>query len=236
MISKKILMGAAIGTAGLVALTGATFADTSGQSTTHGNGIKDRVAEILGIAPETLQSAFQQAREEHQDEVLAERLAQAVEDGKITREEADAILSWIDAKPEVLDGLRGFGKRADIGMLIGAAKSPERMSAKLDRLVEAGVVSEADAQEIKDWIARAPVGALEKLGPKDGDRPGHERHEDGDEGEGRRHGRGFSGWMLGEGPGGRLFEGRFHIRPYAPQAPSDAGTNTATSVFAGDPV
>jgi hypothetical protein len=222
MINKKILMGAAIGTAGLVALTGATFADTGSQAVSHGGGIKDRVAEILGIAPETLQSAFQQAREEHRDEVLADRLAKAVEEGKITREEADAILTWLDAKPEVLDGLRGFGKRADIGMLIGAAMSPERMSAKLDQLVEAGAVSEADAQEIKDWIARAPVEALEKLGPQRGD------HDD--DGEGRHHRRGFNG---------RMFEGRFHIHPYAPQiAPDDTGTgaNTATSVFVGDPV
>ena len=237
MINKKILMGAAIGTAGLVALTGATFADSSGQAASHGGGMKERVAEILGIAPETLQSAFQQAREEHQDEVIADRLANAVEEGKITRDEADAIIAWLDAKPEVLDGLRGFGKRTDIGMLVGAAQSPERVSAKIDRLVEAGVISEADAQEVTDWLAAAPVDALAKLGPQGGDRPDRDDYEDGDHDRSRH--RGFNGRMFGEGPGGRMFEGRFHIHPYAPQiAPDDSGTgvNTATSVFAGDPV
>jgi hypothetical protein len=240
MINKKILMGAAIGTAGLVALTGATFADTGSQAASRGGGIKDRVAEILGIAPETLQSAFQQAREEHQDEVIADRLANAVEEGKITQEEADAILSWLDAKPEVLDGLRGFGKRSNIGMLVGAAMSPEQMPAKLDQLVEAGVISEGDAQVVKDWIAGAPVDALAKLGPQDGDRPGHDGQDDVDDDRGHEgHHRGFNGRMFGEGPGGRMFEGRFHIRPYAPQVgPDDSGTgaNTATPVVAGDPV
>jgi hypothetical protein len=236
-MNKKILMGAAIGTAGLVALTGATFADSSGQSTTQSGGIKDRVAEILGIAPEDLQSAFQQAREEHRDEAIADRLTQAVEDGKITQDEADAIIAWLDAKPEVMEGLRGFGKRADMGMLFGAAKAPERVSAKIDQLVEAGVITEDDGQVVKDWFASAPVDALSKLGTQHGERHGHDEQEDEDHGRSDR--RGFNGRMFGEGPGGRMFEGRFHIRPYAPPAsPGDTGTgtNTTTSVAVGDPV
>ena len=57
-MKKKILVGAAIGTAGLVALTGATFAHSEGDA--PGAGVRDRVAEILNIAPAELQDAVQQ--------------------------------------------------------------------------------------------------------------------------------------------------------------------------------
>jgi hypothetical protein len=219
---KKILVGAAVGTAGLVALTGATFAQTEGE--TPAGGVRDRVAEILGIAPEELQDAVQQARGEHREEQIAERLANAVENGVITQEEADSISTWLDAKPEVLDGVGIGGKSGNggLGHLIGAADSEEKIAALIDRLIEAEKITEDDAVVIKAWLADAPTEALSKLG----------QGEPGDRG----HRRGFSGRMFGEGPGGRLFEGRFQIRPYVPPVDVEEteGTSTATSVLTSD--
>lgn len=220
-MKKKIFVGAAIGTAGLVALTGATFAQTEGE--TPGAGIRDRAAEILGIAPEELQDAVQQARSEHREDQLAERLASAVEEGVITQAEADEITSWLDAMPEALEDATGSGKRHGFGHVVGAAASEEKIAALVERLVEAEKITEAEAEVITAWFSDAPSEALSKLG------------EHGDRGEHGRRGRGFSGRMFGEGHGGRLFEGRFQIRPYAPPVDLDdvEESNTATSVAVG---
>lgn len=217
---KKILIGAAVGTAGLVALTGATFAQTEGE--TPGNGVRERVAEILGIAPDELQDAVQQARGEQRDEQLAERLAVAVEEGVISQNEADAIAGWLDSMPEALEGVAG---RGGVGHFAGAAASEEQIAALVDRLVESEKITEVEAVAVSEWLADAPTESLAKLGP--------------DRGEGHRrggHGRGFSGRMFGEGPGGRLFEGRFQIRPYVPPVDADetSGPGTATAIAVGD--
>lgn len=222
---KKFLVGAAIGTAGLVALTGATFAQTAGE--TPGSGVRDRVAEILGIAPDDLQDAVQQARGEQRAVQLAERLAGAVADGVITQDEANAISAWFDSMPEALDGVAGHGGRGGVGHFVGAAASEEQIAALVDRLVAAEKITEAEAAAVSDWLVGAPTEALAKLAP-----------ERGDGGQGRRggHGRGFSGRMFGEGPGGRMFEGRFQLRPYAPPTDSyeTSGVGTAASVAVGD--
>ena len=224
---KKILIGAAVGTAGLVALTGATFAQTEGDA--PGNGVRERVAEILGIGPDELQDAVQQARGEQRDERLAERLASAVEEGVISQDEADAISAWLDSMPEALEGVAGHrGSGGVVGHLVGAVKSEEQIAALVDRLVEAEKITDVEAAAVSEWLAVAPTEALAKLGPDRGDRG--EGHRRGD------HGRGFSGRMFGEGPEGRLFEGRFQIRPYVPPVDADetSGPGTATAIAVGD--
>lgn len=215
-MKKKIFVSAAVGTAGLVALTGATFAQTEGDN--PGSDVRDRVAEILGIAPEELQDAVQQARDEHREEKLAERLANAVEEGVITQAEADEITSWLDAMPEALDGAMGYGKRHGFGHVFGVTASEERIAALVERLVEAEKITEAEAGEVTAWFADAPTEALSKIAESKGDREGR-----------RGHGR-----MFGEGPGGRMFEGRFQIRPYTPPANLDdakeSGEATSTAI------
>ncbi len=216
---KKFLVGAAVGTAGLVALTGATFAQTEGDS--PGTGVRERVAEILGVAPEELQDAVQQARGEHQDEQIAERLASAVEEGVITQDEADAISGWLDSMPDALEGLAGHGRQRGFGNVIGAADSEERIAALVERLVEAGKITQEDVAAVTEWFGDAPTEVLSKLGRHDGD---------------RAHGRGFRGRMFGEGPGGRLFEGRFQIRPYVPPVDADSAeeSSAVSSVAVGE--
>ncbi len=218
-MKKKFFVGAAVGTAGLVALTGATFAH--GGNGEGASDVKDRVAEILGIAPEDLQDAFEQAREEHRDEQIAERLASAVEEGVITQEEADSIIAWLDSKPEVLDGMTGRGHRGGIGNFVKATADEESIAQLVDRLVEAEKIGEEDAGTVTDWLSSAPTDALQKLG------------EPGDD-KGRENRRSFRGRMFGEGPDGRLFEGRFQIQPYSPSGDSgDTGeieSGTAVSV------
>ena len=66
----------------------------------------------VAIDQEQLKEAFTQARSEMAAEALQNRLADAVEQGMLTQEEADQYLEWWQAKPDVQlggPGLRGFG-------------------------------------------------------------------------------------------------------------------------------
>jgi len=71
----------------------------------------DRVLEIyeeqtgVAIDEEVLRDAFGQARGEFRDERIQERLAELVEEGVITQEEADELWQWWLSRPETLTGL-----------------------------------------------------------------------------------------------------------------------------------
>jgi len=72
---------------------------------TEANGLLPRVAEILGISQEELTSAFQQARQEMRQETFLRFLDRAVEERRITQEEADEFLEWWEQRPETCDRL-----------------------------------------------------------------------------------------------------------------------------------
>ena len=68
-----------------------------------------KVAEKLGLDEDTVATAMKEARQEMMDEALAERLQEAVDEGRITQEQADQISEWMKSRPEALDEIGGFG-------------------------------------------------------------------------------------------------------------------------------
>ncbi len=64
-----------------------------------------RTAEILDIPREELVAAFKQVRQEMREEALTRALARAVEEGRITPDEAVEIKQWLEQRPEALDQL-----------------------------------------------------------------------------------------------------------------------------------
>ena len=79
-----------------------------------------RVAEILGLEDDTVADAIKQAKEDMRDEAVKAKLDALVEDGKMTQEDADAYLEWLESRPDVdfgggfgrgSHGKRGFGKK-----------------------------------------------------------------------------------------------------------------------------
>jgi hypothetical protein len=64
-----------------------------------------RTAEILDIPGEELVAAFKQVRQEMHEEALTRALARAVEEGRITPDEAVEIKQWLEQRPEALDQL-----------------------------------------------------------------------------------------------------------------------------------
>jgi hypothetical protein len=222
-VKKKFLVGTAVGAASLVVLGGAALAQSTDGDGTTGNSMWDRVAEILGVEPDDLESAVEQARAEEREAKLAEKLAEAVEEGVITQEESDSISAWFAARPAFLDELGGIGKHAHFGLRCFG--DVDDLEAVLERLITNEVITEEQAQEIRDWMAARPTEALEKLAPEVGIGGGHHR--------------GFNGHFFGRGPNGGLFEGRFHILPYAPDTDDStddgadsSGTSTGVAIGA----
>ena len=118
MISRKLIIGAGSGLLGALALAGAVFAqEDSPNNQNPRNAINDRVAEILGIEREDLDSAMQVARKEHHEKKREEHLSALVEAGTITQEQADEIKAWQNNKPEAMNKLNKLiaqGERSNI--------------------------------------------------------------------------------------------------------------------------
>ena len=76
-----------------------------------------RVAEILGLEESQVREAVAQARREMRDEAFQQKLDRLVDQGRITREEADEYLDWYLSRPDTLRGHRmpgfGFDRRGD---------------------------------------------------------------------------------------------------------------------------
>ena len=173
-MKKKLGIAFGITAVSILAVVG-IFAGIAAQSDGAGDGKRsfaDRVASILGLDSSVVQDAFTQAKQEMRDEHKGEYLAKLVEHGKLTQEEADAIVAWQDSKPDVefnygetvKSGKRGWG-----GKKFG--KSPGTVmltTEKLDYLVSEGVLSQADADALSAWHDARP-DALAKLMPKRGD-------------------------------------------------------------------
>ena len=203
MFGKKKL---AVGLAAVVALTTVAGA---GVASAHGGGfggeyadsVRDRAAEILGVDPADLADALKTAREEAAREQLVERLTAAVEDEAITQSEMDEILAWVDSRPDVLDEI---GHGPHLGILPLHA---EGIEARLEALVEAGTITQEQADEVSAWVDAAPE-ALSAIAP---DRGGFGRH------------------------GGRGLHGRGHHGPFGyeltePESgDSETGTTTSSS-------
>ena len=101
---------------------GVVFAQTENENDSQPKTLLARVAEILDIDQQKLEDAFVQARSEMRAEALQNRLADAVEQGILTQEEADQYLEWWQAKPDVQlggPGLRGFGGGGSHGPMRG---------------------------------------------------------------------------------------------------------------------
>jgi hypothetical protein len=181
MFKRKLMLGTTAGLIGALAIAGAAFADTGSPDGHPGDSIKDRVAEILGIEREALDSAMSTAREEHKDAKQDERLAALVEAGTITQEQADEIDAWEDAKPEIMDGLKRLAKE------YGGVRGD--LEATLATLVEQEVITQAEADEVTAWTEAKPdyLDALreEMRGTRDHDGEGrrgrhpHSRHHRG---------------------------------------------------------
>ena len=145
------------------------FAGIAAQENDESDGKRsfaERVASILGLETDAVEDAFAQAKGEIADERQDAYLAKLVEDGTLTQDEADAIETWQDSKPDVeleLEARRGSGRWGGKGF--GWGRGVMVISdEKLEALVEKGVLSQSDSDALQDWYDGRP-DAIAKLMP-----------------------------------------------------------------------
>ena len=104
--------------------------------------------------------AVKQAREELRDEAIQKKLDALVEKGRLTQEQADEYLNWIQSRPEGIPaiGKHFFGKRGhhkgwkSHGGFFGSRNyfigqhSYEDIQKKLNTMVEDGEITEEEAE------------------------------------------------------------------------------------------
>ena len=176
-----MLVGTAVTVLAAVGVFAGVIAAQSNDDDGGRHSFVERVASILGIDSESVESAFKQAKEELHTERVDAKFAELVENGTLTQEEADAIKAWQESKPEIefnFGGKDGDGDGGDKrgwggkcfgkggGMLFGSEE-------KLDYLVEQGVITQADADSLTAWWDSRPEALDGLMGDRDGKRGGH---------------------------------------------------------------
>ena len=146
-MKRKIMLGVSAGLFAALAVAGAAFAQEGPDGRNPEDSIKDRVAEILGVKREDLDTAVSNAQKEYRDTSQDEKLLSLVQAGLITQTQADEIEKWSLSRPSVMDELNRF--RRDRG-------GNSRIEARLSALVEQEVVSRSEADEVIDWIDAKP--------------------------------------------------------------------------------
>ncbi len=138
----------------------------------------ERVARILELEPDQVSAAFNQAEKEIENEGLRAELDEAVKDEQLTAEEADALMQWWEARPDIENNsfrngmmpFHAFGEMHHFGPHFGDFTEfgfhfeSEPLESMLDALIEDGIMSTEDAEEMNKWMDGLPEG-LESFGP-----------------------------------------------------------------------
>ena len=138
------------------------FAQGNEGGDSNAGKLATKVAEILGLDTAVVDRAIKQAREELRDEAVQNKLNALVENGKLTQEQADEYLNWIQSKPEGIPaiGKQSFGKRRHHkgwkghGRFFGppnyfkgeSSFTMEDVQKKLNAMVEDGDITQEEAE------------------------------------------------------------------------------------------
>jgi protoheme ferro-lyase len=93
----------------------------------HMKEFTNKVAEKLGVPSDKVAMAMQSVRKEWMDQMIMEKLGEAVKNGVITQAEAKQIQEWLKNRPEGVQklmaqmsghmgGMMGMGKGMGMGM------------------------------------------------------------------------------------------------------------------------
>lgn len=73
----------------------------------EGKSFAARVAEILDLDEETVQSAMTEAQRDMREEAVKARLDELVASGDMTQDEADEYMTWLESAPDTIYGHKG---------------------------------------------------------------------------------------------------------------------------------
>ncbi len=138
------------------------LAQGNGEGDSNASKLAIKVAVILGLDTAVVDDAIKQARRELRDEAGQKKLNALVEKGRLTQEQADEYLNWIQSKPEGIPaiGKQSFGKKGhhkgwkSHGRFFGPPNYFKRESSftmedvqkKLNAMVEDGDITQEEAE------------------------------------------------------------------------------------------
>ena len=134
----------------------------------NGGAIMARVAEILGVEQDTLESAFATALDEQANTKFEERMAALVSDETLTQEQADAANTWFDQRP---------ANSGPLALRLAGASDSDKVDNFLARLVEKEKLTQDESDALAAWHDDRP-DSLPEVSRK------HGRHGHGDDGDG----------------------------------------------------
>ena len=142
----------------------------------NGGAIMARVAEILGIEQDTLESAFATALDEQANARFEERMAVLVADETLTQEQADTANGWFDERP---------GNSGPLALRLAGASDSDKVDNFLARLVENEKLTQDESDALDAWHDDRP-DALPEVSRKHGRHGDADGDGDGDTRQGRR--------------------------------------------------
>ena len=172
MKRKSLIVLLSLGVLALASVGGVMIATADSKSGKE--GIHERAAEILGVEPSELTDALSQARQEAVDARIEELIGSAITDGDITESEATEIRDWLADRPE-LSAMNGF--RGKFGLMWLHSAGNEKAEAILEKLVEAGKITEDEVTAYTEWLDEKPQAVDQLLpAPGEGKRGRFKRH------------------------------------------------------------
>jgi hypothetical protein len=142
------------------------------------NALLTRVAQILNIPEAQLVDAFKQAEKELRTQAIDQALQNAVQNGRLTQQQAKDIKDWWDKRPAVVDSVlpRFFGVIPGMrGMMGGVWNVPTGSNAVLsrvgqilgitqDKLVNAIRQAQQELSQQRPNLPRVPRGYMRGWG------------------------------------------------------------------------
>ena len=136
------------------------FAQDNGKGDSTARNLSAKLAEILGLDTAVVDDALKQAREELRNEAIQEKLTILVDNGRLTQEQADGYLNWMQSRPEGIPaiGKPFIGRKAHHTTSKGHAGFPgprknfdkktsvQSIEKKLNAMVEDGDITQEEAE------------------------------------------------------------------------------------------
>ena len=181
---KKVVVGLLVAALVAVGVMGGTVLAQSADE----NAVKsfaERVAEILGLDSATVENAMEQAKSDIAEERAQAWLDKMVAADKATQEQADAYMTWYEARPEDVGDKLSFDfnptARADLEVKLALAvtagsitqaqadaylaryesasdMADELVQAWLDKMVAADKMTQEQADAYSTWYESRPEG------------------------------------------------------------------------------
>ena len=140
----------------------------------HGNSadVMARVAEIIDVEQDTLETAFKTAWDEQAETRFDTKIDGLVTDETLTQEEGDAAKSWFEDRPSL---------SGPIAIRLAGTSDADKVDTWLEKLVDAEKLTQDEADALDTWHGDRPDSLPESTRSRSGNRHGHHDGDRSDE-------------------------------------------------------